>query len=128
MTQTPLRHLEDDDFVREVQRRYGGIPEEIMNEPDLLALLLPSVRADVHALETYRPSGDARISCPVTVLGGTEDPNVPVSDLHAWNLETAGPFEVVPLPGGHFFFNDDPDRFFDVVTSRLNGKQGNVIG
>src|SRR5690606_33281021 len=39
-TQPRMSHLSDGDFVGEVQSRYGGIPAEILGEPELLALLL----------------------------------------------------------------------------------------
>jgi len=36
-----LSHLPDDDFARELNLRYGGIPAEIMADRELMALLLP---------------------------------------------------------------------------------------
>src|SRR6185295_7994053 len=53
--QSPLRNLSDAEFVEEIMRRYGGIPPEILREKDILALLLPALRADIAALETHQP-------------------------------------------------------------------------
>ncbi len=119
-TQPPLRHLDDVAFVREVQIRYGGIPQEILREPELLELLLPAVRADIVALETYEHDPGPKLSCPLTALGGHRDSNVPVEHLRPWGFETTGPFQVVTFPGGHFYFADNPAPLFRTIVSQLN--------
>lgn len=115
----PLANLEEAAFVGEVQRRYGGIPEEILAEPDLLELLLPAVRADIGALESYRYQPSPKLSCMLTALGGTSDSQVPVDHLRPWGSETSGPFEVVTFPGGHFYFQDDPAPLLQTITAKL---------
>ena len=55
-TATAIHALPDDAFLDAMQRRYGGVPDVVRNEPELLALLLPALRADVRAFETYAPA------------------------------------------------------------------------
>ena len=62
-----IAHLPDAEFVEEIRRRYNGIPDEVLRHPDLLALLLPGLRADLTLIEAYvhRPGRAA----PVPGLG-----------------------------------------------------------
>src|SRR5690606_29936603 len=61
----PLRHLSDADFLVEIHRRYAAIPPEVASEPDVLALLLPALRADIAALETHVPGAREPLDCPI---------------------------------------------------------------
>ena len=77
-----LHQLPHDDFIAAVNTRYQGIPEEILAHPDVLELLLPSLRADIEALETFRLSDDRpKIACATTVYGGEFDQTISRSDL-----------------------------------------------
>jgi medium-chain acyl-[acyl-carrier-protein] hydrolase len=106
--ESPLRDLSDPEFVAEVNRRYGGIPREILEHQDVLAMLLPSLRADIAALETHRPARRGPLQCPISAFGGSDDALTPPAHLEAWRGETATTFEVCLFPGGHFYI--EPER------------------
>lgn len=127
-TQPRMAHLDDDGFVAEVQTRYGGIPAEVMAEPELLELLLPALRADIGLLERYehRPSGP--ISTPIHALVGARDPVVSLDDVRGWAEETAGGFELTTLPGGHFYFQPDGRALFDVIRAELGARPAGAGG
>lgn len=116
--EAPFSHLSNPAFVEEVQRRYGGIPPGILADREVLELLLPALRADVRALETYRWTYSP-VRCPLLVLGGESDPVVPVEDLPPWAEETMASCEVVTLPGGHFYWQDDPGSAARIVADRI---------
>lgn len=101
----PLRQLSDADFIAEVNRRYDAVPAEIMAEPDVLALLLPGLRADIEALETHRSPDAAPMRTPIMALGGESDFLTPRSHLTAWRDETSGSWELRLFPGGHFYID-----------------------
>ena len=67
-----------------------------------MALLLPALRADVEALEKYRPQG-APIKSPTCVLGGSLDRAVSRADLEAWREEVDGSCRIRMFPGDHFY-------------------------
>ena len=104
-SETDLHTLPDAELIEEVVRRYGGVPSELLNEPELLALLIPALRADLAALETFRPSNGDRLPCPISAYGGTQDPAVSRSDLEAWRDQTTGSFRVRVFPGDHFYLD-----------------------
>lgn len=115
----PMSHLDDAAFVREIQIRYGGIPPEILASPEVLALLLPALRADVSALETYGYRGGRPIESPIVALGGESDPIVPVEHLAPWAMETLGGLAVETFPGGHFYFQDRAAPLLRAIETRL---------
>jgi surfactin synthase thioesterase subunit len=102
-TDSPLRGLSDEAFVAEVQRRYGGIPPEVLQERELMELLLPCLRADMTALETHAPPPRAPLPCPISAFGGDADALTSRAELEAWKGETTGPFRVRVFGGGHFY-------------------------
>ena len=51
----PVHTFTDADFLDAMQTRFSAIPDAVRNEPELLALVLPILRADIRAVETYAP-------------------------------------------------------------------------
>ncbi len=99
----PIHHLPDKDFVERVHARYGGIPEAIARDREILDLFLPAMRADFTAFETYCCQTDTPLDVPITVFGGADDLAVKLEALNAWTVHTRGGFDRKVLPGGHFF-------------------------
>lgn len=118
-THPPLSHLSDSEFVEEVQRRYGGIPKEIVAERELLELLLPALRADIAMLEAYGHRPGRPIGTPIHAIVGVSDLMVSAEEMAPWAEEAAGEFEVSTLEGGHFYFQPDPGPLLELLRSRL---------
>lgn len=114
----PIRDLPDAAFVAEMGERYGGIPEAIRNEPDVLAMFLPILRADVAVFETYERLSDHRVSCPVSVFGGADDTNPPPHALAGWSEVASRSVLVDVLPGDHFYLNHQGPA----VTARIGAR------
>jgi medium-chain acyl-[acyl-carrier-protein] hydrolase len=117
--ESPLHGLSDPAFVAELNRRYGGIPAEILEQPDLMALFLPVLRADLTALETHLPARRAPLSCPITAFGGSADPLTPREHLDAWRSETRGAFQVRMYAGDHFYLNAQRSRLLADISATL---------
>jgi surfactin synthase thioesterase subunit len=115
----PLSGLDDAAFVAEIDRRYGGIPPELRHDADIMALLLPSLRADIHAVETWAPGGAAPLACPITAYGGHDDPHAPIAQMTGWQRETAAPARVRLFPGGHFYLEAQRDALLADVGAAL---------
>ena len=104
-----LYKMPDDRFLTEVDKRYQGIPAQLWAERDMLELLLPALRADVEALETYERDPHAPpLSCRISVYGGSRDLSVTREDLEAWKTETVASCRVRVFEGDHFFL--EPQR------------------
>jgi medium-chain acyl-[acyl-carrier-protein] hydrolase len=118
-SETNLHTLPDDELIKEIDLRYGGVPGELMHSTDLLALLIPVLRADIAALETFQPSKRAALPCPISAFGGAGDPLVPRNDLEAWRDQTDGPFRVRVFPGGHFYLDLQRDALLADLSATL---------
>jgi surfactin synthase thioesterase subunit len=104
--EAPIHRLPDEAFIAAVGDRYGAIPAELMREPEVMALVLPGLRADFTALETFQPEPRGPLDCPVSVFGGVHDRLAPRAHLEAWRGQTTGPVRVRSFPGDHFYLND----------------------
>ena len=109
--------LPDDEFLTELERRYAAVPAAVRREPDLLALLLPALRADIRATETYERRSDDIVRCPVRVYGGSEDRHPRPEQLPAWQHVAEQPVHVRVFPGDHFFLTAQRDALTaDIVA------------
>ncbi|MFE4690182.1 thioesterase II family protein [Streptomyces sp. NPDC056749] len=112
-------HLSDDRTLLAEVARQGGTPPALLSDPDLVAMILPSLRADYRAVERYGHLPGARITAPVTVLVGTEDPKVTSREARAWQDHTDGTTEVLEFSGGHFFLGAHEERISMLIRERL---------
>ncbi|MEM7356653.1 MAG: alpha/beta fold hydrolase, partial [Acidobacteriota bacterium] len=62
-------YLLPDQELCERLREMNGTPTEVLDNPELMQLMLPLIRADFELNETYTPAPEPRLSCPVTALG-----------------------------------------------------------
>lgn len=100
--QPPIYNLPEPEFVAEL-RRLKGTPEDVLQQPELMQMLLPCLRADFELGSTYEYVADQPLACPISVFGGLGDPEISRADLAAWREHTASTFVVRMLPGEHFF-------------------------
>jgi len=113
-----LHRLPDAEFIAECVRRYQGIPKAVLDEPELVNLFLPSLRADMQAVETYRYDLRDPLECPITALQGREDPSPPAA-LQAWARHTTAAFRYQELPGGHFFIHTARSQIMELIRRTL---------
>jgi surfactin synthase thioesterase subunit len=112
----PIGGLPDDEFVRVMIERYDGIPEAVQRERELLALVLPTLRADVRALEDYRYEPGPPLPLPITALAGRHDVNVPLNDVETWREQTTATFALHAFDGGHFFVNTQMEAVLGLLN------------
>lgn len=100
----PTAHLPDADLIEELHQ-LNGTPPEVLVHPELIELLLPVVRADFEAVETYSFVKEAPLSCPIFVYGGLSDPEVSREDLEEWRSQTSNTFSLRLFSGDHFYLH-----------------------
>ena len=99
----PDLHRAPESAVLDELRELGGTPPELLANAELMALMLPTVRADFAVLETYKHTADDRLGVTTLVYGGDRDLSVPLEDLHAWSGVIDGSVTTRVLTGDHFF-------------------------
>ena len=97
----------------------GGIPAEVLAEPDLMELLLPTLRADLRWLDGYRYREQPPLSVPITVFAGADDAVVPPDLMHGWARHSTEPFAMHVLPGGHFFLHEQLPQLARLIEHDL---------
>ena len=116
----PLLHaLHDLDLLREIQRRYGGVPAEVLADEELCALLIPALRADITIIETYRYTEEPLLLHPITCLCGSTDSMTPELDAWDWRNQTSSGFRHETFPGGHFFPAQTRTLILDLIARDL---------
>lgn len=98
----PLHVLPEEEFIAEL-RRLNGTPESVLQCAELMRVLLPLLRADLTLIETYVYQAQAPLDCPISAMGGSQDPEANRMELDAWREQTRGSFTLRMFPGDHFF-------------------------
>jgi medium-chain acyl-[acyl-carrier-protein] hydrolase len=115
----PARHLSDVDFLREMDRRYGAIPRQLMEDPDLRDLLVPPLRADITLLETYQHVSEEPLGCQITCFGGNGDTMVSSNALQSWRDHTQKTMRLHMLQGEHLFLQTARTELLGFIKETL---------
>ncbi|GLU47719.1 thioesterase II family protein [Nocardiopsis ansamitocini] len=89
-------------MVRAVHDRYGGIPEQLFDEPELMKLFGTAMVADFQTIRAYTHVPGTPLAVPLTVVAGESDPAVTEEGLQAWSAHTNAEFRLERVQGGHF--------------------------
>lgn len=112
-------HLASDaDLVAEV-KALGGAGAEALDDPDFAALLLPVIRGDYKAAETYAGEPGARVGCPMVAIVGDVDPEVNADLASGWADHTTNDFTLKTLPGNHFYLDHHTTALASLLTTHL---------
>jgi medium-chain acyl-[acyl-carrier-protein] hydrolase len=98
----PAADLPDSAFITEL-RRFNGTPDEVLQSAELMALVLPTLRADFAMCRNYVYAPGPPLDCPVTVLCGRDDIEHTGGYLEGWRAQTTGACTIVTFPGDHFY-------------------------
>ncbi|MEQ9743324.1 alpha/beta fold hydrolase [Pectobacterium actinidiae] len=115
---SPMSSLSDAAFIQRLQG-YGGTPPELLAHQELMALVLPMLRADFRLVEDYHLSSVTPLPLPVTIMGGRQDQNVPVMELPQWQTLFTDPVTVRLFDGGHFFIQQQRQAVLEALTQIL---------
>ena len=101
--QPALHLLDEEEFTAGLEAQYGGQTSALLSDPELRALFLPMLRADLALVASYRHQPSPRLTCPILAVAGVDDPSVSEAGLQAWGELTSSTFELERLPGDHFY-------------------------
>lgn len=119
----PMHASPDPEFIAHL-RELKGTPEEVLSHPELMALVLPLLRADFEAVETYRYADAPPLGCPVSAYGGLRDPAVTRERLEGWRAQTTANFVMRMFDGDHFFIHQAAPQLLRVLGRELGQLDG----
>ncbi|WP_329468130.1 thioesterase II family protein [Streptomyces sp. NBC_01431] len=112
-------HLGSDDEVVAEVKRLGGDGTDLLDDPDIREIVLPSVRGDFRISGTYRAAAPVPVDCPVFGYVGDRDAGVSESDMRRWAEVSTGDFGLLMLPGGHFYLATQRDALLKDISVRI---------
>jgi len=115
----PIHALREPEFVEEL-RRMKGTPEQVLQYPELLRLIVPLMRADMTLVETYAFTPGDPLDCAVTAVGGADDPQAGRAAIDGWREHTRGQFRSRILPGDHFFLRTERAQLLRLIADDLS--------
>jgi medium-chain acyl-[acyl-carrier-protein] hydrolase len=83
-------------------RTMGGTPTEVLDDPHLLAVLLPTLRADLTMLNNHDLQPTAPLDLAIRGFAGVQDLSASPERMSGWRTETTGRFNLDVLQCGHF--------------------------
>jgi pyochelin biosynthesis protein PchC len=116
-------HQRDDAGLIAELRRLSGTDASLFADDELLRAVLPAIRGDYRAIETYRADPGAVVACPVVAMVGDSDPRVSVADAARWAEHTTGGFSRHVFPGGHFYLTGQAPAVTARVRDVLAGRR-----
>jgi medium-chain acyl-[acyl-carrier-protein] hydrolase len=119
----PIYSLPESEFLEAIHRFYGT-PRAALYNRDLMAVALPSLRADFEAMETHVHVAGEPLDVPITVLRGTQDVTVSAADAAGWSKVTRATTRVHDVDAGHFFIDTHRSWVLDHVRSVLASAGG----
>lgn len=121
-----IGNLPDAEFLEAIQQRYGGIPAAVLNEPELMQIFLPPLKADFVAYERYNFRRVGQAHCPMTVFAGAADSVLAPHLLEEWERHAAAGFAMETVPGDHFFLTESTDVVLRRIRKSLEEGSGRV--
>ncbi|MPY58310.1 thioesterase II family protein [Streptomyces spongiae] len=110
--------LPDEEFLARVSE-FAGYDHPTMQDPELLELLLPALRADVEAHEAYVSTAHDPLDAPITSLRGLDDTLVSADQARQWEPVTRSGFRFEELPGGHMYLTEYPGPLLKLIDDEL---------
>lgn len=115
----PIHMLPNEAFIEELNS-LNGTPADVLQNPELMQLMLPALRADFAITETYTYQPDSPLGCDLIAFGGLQDKEVSQGEIEAWREQTNGLFTLKMLPGDHFFLNSARSLLLRILSRDLD--------
>lgn len=113
------RHLlNQQEFLEEI-RELGGMPDEILQNEEMLHYFEPILRSDFMISENYIHGNHAPLNIPFTVITGTNE-EMESEDIHLWQKETTCDIDFKKFPGNHFFIYKYTQEIVDILSKKLH--------
>lgn len=97
-------------------RELGGTAPALLDSQPLMRLMAPGIRADLAAVEQYRPPARrSPLGIPIIAIAGHDD-SISRADLRDWATHTTGSLSVHQVGTGHFYLTENES---DVVSLLL---------
>lgn len=112
-----IHELPQSDFVNKL-KEFGGMPEEVLQNKELLELVLPSIINDFRLCYEYTfDMNIPLLKCPIIAIHSDEE-------LYAneWSQYSSGKATVHHFEGNHFFILDKFDDTLQIINDEITSE------
>ena len=102
---------------------FGGLPPEVIADPELRDLLLPGVVADFRIAVGYRYRVRPPLALAATIVVGRDDPHVTPAAADPWRAEFTWPPDWHWVDGGHFYFDAGSEAITSILSALVRADQ-----
>jgi medium-chain acyl-[acyl-carrier-protein] hydrolase len=106
------------EFITEL-KRFGGTPDAILENAELMEMLVPRLRTELRAAYAYRREPVVKLECDVSVLGGARDELVLPEELAGWQEHFLERMDFRLFGGGHFFLEDNKEQVVSSICESI---------
>jgi len=117
----PVHELPDDELVQTFAE-FEGTADGVFEDPELLELLIPALRADAAAHNTYVFEPEEPLDVDILAVAGSEDPETTEDTLRGWAQETTRDCTVRTFPGGHFYHYEQRGPLLRTILETLEAR------
>lgn len=110
----PIHDLPDAQF-KDALRVMGGTPPEVLAHDELMAFLMPMLKADFRISETFSRDPVGTFACPVLAVAGRRDSEAAPEDVERWRDLAGGRFRYHAFDDGHFFLHPHREALMDLI-------------
>jgi external thioesterase TEII len=107
-----LNELEKDDFVSEL-KKLGGIPDEVIEHPDLLDFFVPILKSDFEIADCKSLKITGIIKTPIYAIMGNKEESS--TEIENWETFTSSIFKFKVLDGNHFFIYEHVAKVVEAI-------------
>ncbi|MCG6137939.1 MAG: alpha/beta fold hydrolase [Nostoc sp. LLA-1] len=115
---SPIDTLCDVGFIEQVSK-YGGLPDEVLQNSEFMELILPTLRADFNLIASYTYVPELPLDCPMTIFSGLQDISINYTHLKSWQQHTKSAFTIQMFPGNHFFIRSHQHLLLALLSKIL---------
>jgi acyl transferase domain-containing protein/surfactin synthase thioesterase subunit/acyl carrier protein len=115
----PIHEQPEEVFVEVIRMFRIDSTDQMLNSPELRALVLPVVRAEFEMASKYQYRPEAPWNFPITCFKGEDDLYVTRADALSWGRFTTSNFQVYVRKGEHFLLVSDRDFVLRMISREL---------
>ncbi len=117
-TDQPMYTLSDTDLLDRIGA-LGLVPDDALQNKELVQFILPALRADFELSETYVHQPSAALTLPVTAMLGVDDPLLDKNAIQQWETYTNATFTLRCYDGDHFYTVSAEQQVLDDITAEV---------
>lgn len=115
----PLLHQLPGPQLLQTLEALNAITAQQRADTQFTARLEPLLRCDLRLAESWSDTVGHSLQVPLTALYGSDDPLEPLANMLHWQRFTQREFELIELPGDHFFVHSQRQRLQHIINTHL---------